>query len=78
MVDMNSIDFDANENSVLVGVIQAETGDVAFSMPPAMAAYRFQSLFTKEPETVRWISGFEPGGLKQEDGGNCNFRRLPK
>ncbi|MDD9878032.1 MAG: FkbM family methyltransferase [Magnetovibrio sp.] len=70
MSDPQSIDYDAIESRVPIGVIKAETGDVAFYMPSQMAAMRFQTLFTKEPETARWISGFAPGGVLVDIGAN--------
>ncbi len=70
LTDINSIDFDAIEGRVPIGVISAETGDMSFYMASRMVAWRFQTLFTKEPETITWISGFAPGGTMIDVGAN--------
>ena len=39
-------------------------------MASRLAAYRYQTLFTKEPEMAQWISGFDPGGVFVDVGAN--------
>jgi len=68
--DPDPIETQTGENQTPIGVISAETGDVLFCMASHMAAMRFETLFTKEPETIKWISGFEPGGCLVDIGAN--------
>ena len=66
-------EFEELEERVPIGVVRAEAGDVAFYMPSQMTAMRFNTLFTKEPETISWIGGFVPGKVLVDIGANVGM-----
>jgi FkbM family methyltransferase len=50
--------------------VACEGRRLVFCTPNRMTAWRAQSLFDKEPDTVRWILGFEPGARFLDVGAN--------
>jgi FkbM family methyltransferase len=50
--------------------VECEGRRLVFCTPNRMTAWRAQSLFQKEPDTVRWILGFESGARFLDVGAN--------
>jgi FkbM family methyltransferase len=50
-----------------------ESGSATFFTPSSMTAWRAQSLFTKEPDTIEWIRGFQPGETLLDVGANVGM-----
>lgn len=47
--------------------------DLLFAIPNALNKYRADTFFTKEPETLRWIDGFEEGSVLWDIGANVGL-----
>lgn len=53
--------------------VDSPAGPVQYSTPNSMTAWRVQSLFKKEPDTIDWIAGFEPGAVLIDVGANVGM-----
>ena len=53
--------------------IKHEGRDIIFSTPNRVAAWRVQTLMTKEPETIEWIATFTPGDVMVDVGANVGM-----
>ena len=53
--------------------VEGPTGPVHFSTPNTTAAWRVNTLFTKEPDTIEWIAGFEPDAVLVDIGANVGM-----
>ena len=73
MADQNAISVEDYEDNLPLAVIDAEAGKLGFFVPSRMAAFRVQSMFTKEPETMAWIAGFEAGSVLVDIGANMGI-----
>ena len=47
--------------------------DVVYATPNAFTQWRVDTLFTKEPGTIEWISGFQPGEIFVDIGANVGM-----
>jgi FkbM family methyltransferase len=69
----NAIGIEDYEDNMPLAKIAAESGDIGFYVPSRMAAFRVQTLFSKEPDTIQWISTFEDGGTFIDVGANVGM-----
>ena len=53
--------------------IKYEGSDVVFATPNRHTAWRAQTLFTKEPDTIEWIASFDPGDILFDVGANVGM-----
>jgi FkbM family methyltransferase len=49
------------------------TTDVVYATPNVFTKWRVDSLFTKEPDTIEWIGGFQPGEVFVDIGANVGM-----
>jgi FkbM family methyltransferase len=49
------------------------TTQVTYSTPNRLIKWRVATLFTKEPETIAWIAGFQPGEVLLDVGANVGM-----
>jgi FkbM family methyltransferase len=54
-------------------VIYEGTTEVAYATPNVFTKWRVDSLFTKEPDTIEWIAGFQPGDVFVDIGANVGM-----
>lgn len=47
--------------------------DVAYATPNQGTEWRVDTLFSKEPETIEWIAGFQPGEILVDIGANVGM-----
>ncbi len=73
MSRISDFDFEKLAAQTPQGVVRADGGEVLFSVPSRPAAVRFETLFTKEPETMEWINRFEPGADFVDIGANVGM-----
>jgi FkbM family methyltransferase len=71
-------DVAARVAEAMAPVIDASTphGTIHFFCPGSMPAYRAHTLLTKEPETLRWIDGFETTDVFWDIGANVGMYSL--
>ena len=69
----NAIGIEDDEDNMPLAKIAAESGDNGFYVPSRMAAFRVQTLFSKEPDTIQWISTLEDGGTLIDVGANVGM-----
>lgn len=55
------------------GVVKYKGHRLLFATPNRMTAWRVQSLFDKEPDTIRWIEGMAPGSVLVDVGANVGM-----
>jgi FkbM family methyltransferase len=53
--------------------LQLPKGEIRFVTPNWLTRYRVQTFFTKEPETLEWISGFESDEILWDIGANVGL-----
>ncbi len=53
-----------------------EDESISFYCPNAMALWRARSFYEKEPETIQWIKGFQPGEKLLDVGANVGIYTL--
>jgi len=53
--------------------VDSPAGPVYFSTPNLMTAWRVESLFTKEPDTIDWIAGFANDAVLVDIGANVGM-----
>lgn len=53
--------------------VDSAAGPVQYSTPNSAAAWRVKTMFTKEPDTIEWIAGFEPGAVFVDVGANVGM-----
>jgi len=53
--------------------VDSPQGPVQFSTPSLVTAFRVETLFSKEPDTIEWIAGFEPGAVLVDIGANVGM-----
>ena len=53
--------------------IDSPAGPVHFSTPNRATAWRVDTLFTKEPDTIAWIAEFAPGAVLVDIGANVGM-----
>lgn len=56
-----------------VGSVPHDFGEVLFETPNRACAWRVQSFFEKEPDTIAWIAGFVPGAVYVDIGANIGL-----
>lgn len=54
----------------------SEGKELTFFCPNALALWRAQTLFSKEPDTIEWINGFEPNNVFYDVGANVGVYSL--
>ena len=54
-------------------LIRYPGGDIVFATPNYLTRWRAKTLFTKEPETIEWIAGFNPGEVLIDVGANVGL-----
>ncbi len=57
-------------NSSMVSRVDVPAGSLLFATPTPLLQARAKSVMTKEPDTIRWIDGFEPGDVFWDVGAN--------
>ena len=60
----------------LIYCCDTKVGDVKFWCPNEITWWRAETLLTKEPETIEWIDGFNPGDVYWDVGGNIGVYAL--
>ena len=63
----------------LVPLVSAElpgAGEIKFLCPSEMAVHRARTATTREPDTIAWIDGFEPGSVLWDIGANVGVYSL--
>jgi FkbM family methyltransferase len=53
--------------------VRANGTDVHYATPNAVTQWRVETLFSKEPETIEWIAGFQPGEVLVDIGANVGM-----
>lgn len=53
--------------------VDSPAGPVHFGTPNRATAWRVETLFTKEPDTIEWIAGFAPGAVLVDIGANVGM-----
>jgi FkbM family methyltransferase len=53
--------------------VDSPAGTIYFSTPNEATAWRVQTLFTKEPDTIDWIAGFSPNAVLVDIGANVGM-----
>jgi FkbM family methyltransferase len=53
--------------------VDSAAGPVQFSTPNRVTAWRVETLFTKEPDTIEWIAGFESEAVLVDIGANVGM-----
>ena len=53
--------------------VDSPSGPVQYSTPNYATAWRVGTMFTKEPDTIEWIAGFEPGAVLVDVGANVGM-----
>jgi FkbM family methyltransferase len=53
--------------------VDSPQGPVQFSTPNGATAWRVQTLFTKEPDTIDWIASFDRGAILVDIGANVGM-----
>ena len=53
--------------------VDSTAGPVQYSTPNSATAWRVQTLFTKEPDTIDWIAGFEVDAILVDVGANVGM-----
>lgn len=61
------------QSSAAMGVIKHNGHRLVFATPNRMTTWRVQSLFEKEPDTIRWIDGMAPGSVLVDIGANVGM-----
>lgn len=56
--------------------IPTSIGDIKFFCPGKISIWRAETLLSKEPETIEWINGFEPGSVFWDIGANVGVYTL--
>jgi FkbM family methyltransferase len=56
-----------------VMAVESPAGRVYFSTPNRATAWRVDTLFSKEPDTIDWIASFEPGDILVDIGANVGM-----
>jgi FkbM family methyltransferase len=54
-------------------IVQSEAGPVSFCTPNSATAWRVDTLFTKEPDTISWIAGFAGDDTLLDIGANVGM-----
>jgi len=67
------ISIEDYEDKMPLAKVETEAGDIGFYLPSRMAAFRVQTLFTKEPDTIAWINSFEKGATFIDVGANVGM-----
>lgn len=57
-------------------VVKHEGARIRFHTPNRFTAWRMQTLFTKEPDTIAWIGGFSQGEVLLDVGANVGLYSL--
>ena len=70
---ITDFEFESFEAQIPRGVANSDHGEVVFYVPSRPAAVRFETLFSKEPETIAWIADFETGGIFVDVGANVGM-----
>ena len=54
-------------------IVYDGTTEVVYATPNVFTQWRVDSLFTKEPDTIAWIKGFQPGEVFVDIGANVGM-----
>lgn len=65
-----------HKNQIPVESVKTKHGDILFTMYGETTEFRVRTLFTKEPETIRWIDTFKPGEVFWDIGANIGCYSL--
>ena len=68
-----AISVEDYEDHMPLAKVETEAGDIGFYVPSRMAAFRVQTLFTKEPDTITWINSFVNGATFIDVGANVGM-----
>ena len=67
------ISLEQYEQLVPHEVVADGATEVAYATPNMVTKWRVDSLFTKEPDTIEWIRGFQPGEVFVDIGANVGM-----
>ncbi len=67
------MDIQEYENLDPFKTLDSPAGPVQFSTPNRAAAWRVETFFTKEPDTLEWIAEFAPGAVFVDIGANVGM-----
>lgn len=67
------ISLEQYEQLVPHEVVADGATEVAYATPNMFTKWRVDSLFTKEPDTIEWIRGFQPGEVFVDIGANVGM-----
>lgn len=62
-----------NKVPIAVAKVQHPTGDIVYVVPNEVCEWRVRTIFEKEPETIAWISEFNPGDVFFDVGANVGL-----
>jgi len=65
-----------DEDDLVLHEVMTGNGEIAFTMFGMTTEFRVRTLFTKEPETIRWIETFKPGEVFWDIGANIGCYSL--
>jgi len=67
------MDLQEYENLDPFMAVDSPQGSVQFSTPNLATAWRVETLFSKEPDTIEWIAAMEPGAVLVDIGANVGM-----
>jgi len=70
---MDASDVDRYDKEIPVATVKTADREVRFFVPNRHILWRVETLFTKEPETIAWISEFEAGDVFFDVGANVGL-----
>jgi FkbM family methyltransferase len=70
---MQSITLEQYEQLQPSASIEVKGKKIVYNTPNRHTAWRVQTLFSKEPDTIEWISGFEAGSTLLDIGANVGM-----
>lgn len=73
---MTSNDGAGGAHKVPVAELSVNQTKISFAIPNQTAMWRLSTFDTKEPETVKWIAGFQPGEFFVDIGANMGLYSL--
>ena len=67
------ISLEQYEQLVPVSVLKEDDKEIVYHTPNSFAAWRVKTLFSKEPDTIAWIAGFDPDDILVDIGANVGM-----
>lgn len=66
-------DMEVNVDQQRVAEVEVRGYKLTYAVPSSMCEFRVRTLFTKEPETLKWIDTFEPDEVFADVGANVGM-----